>query len=853
MKIVCTALILMLVLHIKINSQEIDVPILPSPQVISHLDGSFNLAKKLKIITKQPKVSKSDLSFTAGLIKTTLKDFNKLDAEIIKEIQEEKGTSEKGSSRKEISVKGAIVLSLQEAPKSEQPKALQTETNEEGYKLIISKSGVIISSISPKGLLYGAMSLIQLLEKAESNKLAAMEISDWPEMKFRGISDDISRGQVPNIENFKKIIRFMARYKMNTYMPYLEDMLRFEGYPSIGVNRGALTKEEVKELVGYAAKYYIDVIPAFQTLGHYENILSQEEFLKYAEFPGAASLCVSNDSTYKFLEGLLKEVCEMFPSEYFNMGADESYDVGLGKSKYLVDKSSLAMVHLEHYKKVYDILKKSGKKVMMYGDILLRHPEIIKELPKDITIIDWHYRADYDYPSTRTFQSEGIPYIVSPSVWNFTSTFPVNMNAVPNIKYITSSGLKCGSIGMINSNWGDFGAETIKELCYFGYAWSAQCAWNFKKSDENIFAKSFFYDFFGINDIRLASLYETLNSTLNQVTWHEFWRHPLLPQKEPAWWEGKISPVVKMSWMETTLPKAEADIKDLQISVKKNKDHFDVLKLVVDLSNFYRAKLLSQSLLSNKISDLYATKEKMGSAAVSSASGDENDEKFALALIDRNISSLTALKEEYRNTWLKYYKKDNLQMIEDKFDRLAEYFRETKQQLSRGKLEPAMIKSDWIYCKINDTTFAKSARFTKSFSIGANPQSAFIQFLGDTHAKLYINDQYVDQVFEKRSLSLWTEYKRIKFLDITKYLKKGENTIRVDVENYLQKGFAGFNLIADIKTNGESIQLLSDTSWTAQNTSEVGNSTLTQAIKRDYQFIVTAPNFETKRTSWIER
>jgi N-acetyl-beta-hexosaminidase len=418
MKIVFTALILILVLHIKINSQEIDVPILPSPQIISHLDGSFSLAKKLKIIISQPKASKKDLSFTAGLIKTTLKDFNNLDADIIKE-----------TSVKEIPIKGAIVLSLQEAPKFEQTQALQAETNEEGYKLTISKTGVVIRSISPKGLLYGAMSLIQLLEKADkSNKLAAMDISDWPEMKFRGISDDISRGQVPNMENFKKIIRFMARYKMNTYMPYLEDMLKFESYPSIGVNRGALTKEEVKELVDYAAKYYIDVIPAFQTLGHYENILSQEEFLKYAEFPGAASLCVSNDSTYKFLEGLLKEVCEMFSSEYFNMGADESYDVGLGKSKYLVDKSSLAKVHLEHYKKVSDILKKAGNKVMMYGDILLRHHEIIKELPKDITVIDWHYRADYDYPSTRVFQSEGIPYIVSPSVWNYTSTLCLPMS-----------------------------------------------------------------------------------------------------------------------------------------------------------------------------------------------------------------------------------------------------------------------------------------------------------------------------------------------------------------------------------------------------------------------------------------
>ncbi|MCK7523612.1 MAG: hypothetical protein MZV64_41235 [Ignavibacteriales bacterium] len=88
---------------------------------------------------------------------------------------------------------------------------------------------------------------------------------------------------------------------MNTYMPYLEDMLEFEKYPTIGKDRGALTKNEVKEILDFARKNFVEVTPIFQTLGHYENILSQDEFLKHAEFPGAASLSVSSDSTYVFL------------------------------------------------------------------------------------------------------------------------------------------------------------------------------------------------------------------------------------------------------------------------------------------------------------------------------------------------------------------------------------------------------------------------------------------------------------------------------------------------------------------------------------------------------------------------
>lgn len=797
------------------NGQNTDVPIVPAPQIVHKQAGSFNISAKTKIIISG--LTPEKCRFSAELLKQTLKTLNNLDLKI------SEGNPEKGS----------IVL-LKYAPAANQSFISPAESNEEGYTLNVTKDGISIKSTSEKGILYGVMSLNQLLEKAGKNPLNSLEIIDWPDMKMRGISDDISRGQVSTLDNFKKIIRFMARYKMNTYMPYLEDMLRFDSYPSIGVNRGALTKDEVKELVAYAKNYFIDVIPAFQTLGHYENILSQEEFLKYAEFPGAASLNVSNDSTYMFLDNLLKEACSLFPSEYFNMGADESYDVGLGKSKHLVDQSSIAQVHLNHYVKVYNILKKYGKKVMMYGDIILSHPEILEGLPKDITVVDWHYRPENDYPSTRVFAKAGHPYVVSPSVWNYTSAFPVNVNAIPNIRYITASGLQDGSMGMINSNWGDFGAETFKELNYFGYAWSAQCAWNYKGSNEDKFARDFLGDFFGLSDQRLVNIYASMNTILNQVLWNEVWRHPLLPLRDPAWWEPKVSPVVKISWMESTLPSTLQDIKETQILARKNKDHFDLLRFIIKLDEWYKTKLNTQFLLQDKLA------------------GREVDAKSLNSLIDENLSAIKDLKAEFKNLWLRYYKKDNLWMIEDKFDRLSSYFAETKNQLKNGTLHPAQLASDWIYCKTNDSTFAKSARFRKTFTLAEKPASAMLQLLGDTYAKLYINGQYVEQVFEKRSLSLYTEYKRIKMLDIAKYLKEGENSITVEVENYLPRGFAGFNLIAEIKTGKNSLQLLSDSTWQAQPLNAASEN-YTGAVKRDYSFIITAPNFETKRTSWIER
>ncbi|MGE5430058.1 MAG: glycoside hydrolase family 20 zincin-like fold domain-containing protein, partial [Syntrophomonadaceae bacterium] len=323
------------VFTLKAQAQNKDIQVVPYPRIVNKQAGAFRVSPKTKIVISGLNTSKN--RFAAEILKQALA-LNKVEA-IISEGQPEKGS---------------IVL-LEYAPGSRLVSKSPAELSEEGYSLLVSKDGVSIQSTTEKGIFYGVMTLNQMLEKSKDNSLSALEIVDWPDMKMRGISDDISRGQVPNLDEFKRIIRFLARYKMNVYMPYIEDVLRFDQYPTIGQNRGALTKDEVKELVAYAKNYFIDVIPAFQTLGHYENLLSQEEFLKYAEFPGAASLNVSSDSTYIFLNNLLKEVTSLFPSEYFNMGADETYDVGLNKSRHLVEESSIAQVHLKHYLKVYDM------------------------------------------------------------------------------------------------------------------------------------------------------------------------------------------------------------------------------------------------------------------------------------------------------------------------------------------------------------------------------------------------------------------------------------------------------------------------------------------------------------------
>jgi len=709
------------------------------------------------------------------------------------------------------------------------------EILKDAYRLSIDNDGIDINAVTCRGLFYGIQTLSQIIAQSENGELPGIKIKDWPDFRMRGISDDISRGQVSTVRNFKKIIDFLARYKMNVYMPYLEDMLRFDEFPSIGKGRGALTKEEVKEIVRYASERFVQVIPIFQTLGHYENILAQPQFLKYAEFPGAASLNISSDSTYIFLDKLLKEATALFPSVYFHMGADESFDVGYGKSKKMVDSLGIAAAHAEHYKKVYNILKKYGKKVMMYGDIILRHPEILDLIPKDIIIVDWHYRADYDYPSLVKFHKAGFKTIASPSVWNFLTTYPTNLNALPNIEYFAKDGFKEKAIGLITSNWGDYGAETFKELLYWGYAWTGECAWNIQKADIAKFNSRFFKTFFGTNDDTPLRLNITLSNPLNQFLWHEIWRHPLLPFKKAAWWTPNVSAAARLTWLKQTLPLIRNDVEKIRANAKRNTKQTEIYKFLLDLYSWYSLKTETQLALLDTTTSI---SEKRANV---------------IPLIDENISRLSKLKKEFKKIWLQYYKPDNLNLIEDKFNRLNAYFKETKEELQHDTLYSPVLKSKWIYAQVEKDSLLPRAKFRYLFLVSNKKiSSAKLQLMGNTYAELYINGKFVTKVYARLTLSLSVEYGRVKYLDIKNYLRKGENEIVIKAASYGRKPKAGANIIAEITyTDGEVQKIETDENW--QSGKWESNKYEAKTVSKDFWQTIIAPNFKTNRPSWIER
>ena len=110
---------------------------------------------------------------------------------------------------------------------------------------------------------------------------------------------------------------------------------------------------------------------------------------------------------------------------------------------------------------------------------------------------------------------------------------------------------------------------------------------------------------------------------MNQIIWHEVWRHPLLKFKEPVWWEPKISKAARISWNELTLPQIKLDVENLKTKVMKNADHFDLIEFILQLNDWYKLKLETQIHLQNIIEE--------------NAVGNESE---ITNLIDENINTL---------------------------------------------------------------------------------------------------------------------------------------------------------------------------------------------------------------------
>ena len=279
------------------------------------------------------------------------------------------------------------------------------DLGKQGYVIRVTDYGVLVAGRSAQGLFYGVQTLRQLLHPEGAREKAlvipALVIRDWPSMEWRGVSDDISRGPIPTLDYLEMQIRTLAEYKINLVGFNMEHVFDFQTQPLVSPKEdtpreaapkeAALTPAEIKELVEYAAKYYVTLLPEQQAFGHLHQFLKYEIYSDLAETPHGHVLTPTNPKTYDFIRQVYGEVVPLFPGTFFHIGADETFELGLGQTKALAAQQGLGRVYLEHLQKVFEIMQPYHKQLMFWGDIGVKYPELLTILPKDMIAVPWDY------------------------------------------------------------------------------------------------------------------------------------------------------------------------------------------------------------------------------------------------------------------------------------------------------------------------------------------------------------------------------------------------------------------------------------------------------------------------------
>jgi len=372
------------------------------------------------------------------------------------------------------------------------------EMKAEGYVLLTTKDGAAVVAASAAGVFYGAQTLKQLIRTdGAAARIQIAVIRDWPAMRYRGFHDDLSRGPVPTLEFQKKELRTFAAYKINVYSPYFEHTLAYNSNPLISPPGGGMSHDDVRALVAYAKRYHIDVVPEQEAFGHLHHVLKYDLYSSIGEAAHGHVLAPDDPASLPLIKSWFAEIDSLFPSKFVHLGADETFELGLGRTKDRVQQNGLGPVYIDFLKQIESALRYTGKRFLFWGDIAQGSPDLVKSLPKDMLAVGWGYGANPKAEVLlRPFINAGIETWVAPGVNGWNRVYPNNDVTLKNIQAMARDGQRLGSTGLLNTSWADDGEAILNEQWY-GILFGAAASWQSGESSLDDFEQSYGLQFHG--------------------------------------------------------------------------------------------------------------------------------------------------------------------------------------------------------------------------------------------------------------------------------------------------------------------------------------------------------------------
>jgi len=542
--------------------------------------------------------------------------------------------------------------------------AMPAELNDEGYLLAVTADQIVVAGQTEAGTFYGLQTLKQLVRGEGADAFVpGVQIKDWPAMRWRAVSDDISRGPVPTVDYIKRQLRTFAAFKLNMHSFYMEHTFASETHPLIGPAGGSLTPSEIRELFAYAKRYHIELVPQQQTFGHLHKALKFEKYNELAEVPYGDVLSPQQPGTYKIVADWYRELDQLFPGRYFHIGADETFELGEGQSREVAKTRGVGAIYFEHLDRVRDVLKPYNRRLMFWGDIALSHPELIGNVPKDMIVMNWNYGPRDNFDSRiKPFKDAGLDQFVCPGVGNWNQIFPNVDSASKNIVNFVRDGQAAKAMGMMNTSWDDDG-ESLFEMTWHGMVLGAAASWQVS-TDMNEFDKNFDWAFFRNEGNQFVTAVRALGSVNSQLginqTDEHFWRDPFTESFQRQSRELRE----KAKQMRLTVENADELLLRNETRARRNRSMIPVMRFAAQRLDHLGRRMQVVDKMSQEYWDAYLNlgdRRKVGRL--------RNYWGNIYNWLREMAEELAVLKEDYRRQWLAENRPYWLDSVTARYDR----------------------------------------------------------------------------------------------------------------------------------------------------------------------------------------
>ena len=359
----------------------------------------------------------------------------------------------------------------------------------EGFRLTLCDHGCRLAAATAAGAWYGWLAFEQALEQG-SGVLPVCEIDDEPAFAARGVMLDISRCKVPTQETLRFLVARLSRLRINQLQLYTEHTFAYAGHETVWRDASPMTAAEIRELDDFCADHFIELVPNQNSFGHFERWLRHPEYKPFAESPDGftspwgtvfphGSVLRPNEESLRLIEGLYDQLLPNFRSRLINVGCDETYELGEGWSRAQCEARGRHRVYLDFLVALHERVSARGFRMQFWGDIILKQPELIRELPPGVTALEWGYEHDHPFAEDcEKFRASGVPFYVCPGTSSWNSLIGKNTNALDNLRAAALHGRAAGAAGYLVTDWGDNGHHQPLPMSFLPFAAAACLAWS---------------------------------------------------------------------------------------------------------------------------------------------------------------------------------------------------------------------------------------------------------------------------------------------------------------------------------------------------------------------------------------